>query len=143
MRFVLTNEGKIYDLESKKVSSWEYIDEKTAINVYGCEEAFYFIYYYDEEEGPYLECDDKGGHSMDSFNESEILKQGDMLEDICDCLMYVDKKEDFLITEVVKENMVYYPSETCYGCIKVKLPSGAIRLEPIAKMNRYGGLELL
>lgn len=82
--YVITKDGAIYDLKSKEVSSWEYIDNDTAINEYGVECAFYTIYYFDENKGHYSEYDGKGGHSCDFIEEKDILKQSENLEELCD-----------------------------------------------------------
>ncbi len=143
--YIRTKDGKIYDLENKKVSSWEYIDNDTAINEYGVEGAFYTIYYFDENEGCYSEYDGKGGHSCDFIEEKDIIKQGDTIEELCDYLMFVDndEKEDILITDVDEINITYSKNETCYACLKIKLPNGAIRIEPVAKFNEKWSFDLI
>jgi len=82
-----------------------------------------------------------------TFYRDEYIKQADTIKELCDCLMFVDNDEqkDFLITEVDEDNLNYYDkkNETCYGCIKVKLPNGAIRIEPVAKSNKNGEFELI
>lgn len=135
-KYIRTKEGKIFDLENKKVSSWEYIDNDTAVNEYGVEGAFYTIYYFDENEGHYSGYDGKGGHSCDFIEEKDIINQADTIDELCDCLMFVDEDEDFFITQVYKTNIPYYQKDgKCFGCIKIKLPNGAIRIEPVAKMK--------
>ena len=80
-----------------------------------------------------------------AFKENEVLKQADTIEKLCDCLMFVDNDEekDFLITGVNEININYSKKETCYGCIKVELPNGAIRIEPVAKFNEKWSFELI
>lgn len=80
--YIRTKDGTIYDLESKEVSSWEYIDNDTALNEYGVEGAFYTIYYFDENKGHYSEYDGKGGHSCVFIEEKDILKQSDTIEEL-------------------------------------------------------------
>ena len=89
-KYIRTKEGKIYDLESKEVSSWEYIDNDTAINEYGVEGAFYTIYYFNENKGHYSEYDGKGGHSCDFIEEKDILKQADTIEELIDEAVFFD-----------------------------------------------------
>ena len=95
MKYIRTKDGRIYDLESKEVSSWEYIDKELANKVYKEKEAFYCIYYYDEYKAPYLETDGKGGQSMDSIRESEILKQADTIEELCDYIVVINPDKNF------------------------------------------------
>ena len=74
MRYLITTKkNKIIDLEDKSVSSYEYVDKKTAEKEWGEEEAFYNVYYYDSDKGEHIERDGKGGSSMDCFRESEIV----------------------------------------------------------------------
>lgn len=77
----------------------------------------------------------------------KVIKQSDTIKELCDCLMFVDndKQKDFLITDVNEDNMNCYDNkkETCYGCIKIELSNGAIRIEPVAKLNENGELELI
>ena len=144
MKYIRTKDGRIYDLESKEVSSWEYINEELANNVYREKEAFYCIYYYDENKAPYLETDGKGGHSMDSIGESEILKQADTIEKLCDEFhieyFSLDKKLSyvrFYDFEIAKQNNE--DNDEIYGAIHIK-GKGLIY---VAKMNDKGELELL
>ena len=74
MRYILLRNGKVYDLEGKGVSSWEYDKEEKCYN----------IYYYDLYRGRYLEHDDKGGQSMDAFYDDAIRKFGDIISDLTD-----------------------------------------------------------
>lgn len=82
MRFLLLKNKKVIDLESKQVSSWNYID-KSKIEEYGIEEPCYEIYYFNRDIGEHIEQDDKGGQSMDSIYESQIQKTFETLEDYC------------------------------------------------------------
>ena len=81
------------------------------------------------------------------FRKENIIAKADTIKELCDCLMFVDndKQKDFLITDVNEDNMNCYDNkkETCYGCIKIELSNGAIRIEPIAKLNENGELELI
>ena len=121
MRYVITKDLKIYDLESKKISSWEYIDKDTAQKEYGCEDAVYNVYYYNREEGCYLECDDKGGQSMDSFYVNDILKSGDIVDELCDEYVIVDLLENekpiLIIKSVIREMMRRTTNIQIYGAI--------------------------
>ena len=84
MKYIRTKDGKVYDLESKEISSWEYIDNDTAINKYGVEHSFYAIYYFDENKGYYSKYDGKGGHSCIYIEEKDILKQADTIKELVD-----------------------------------------------------------
>ena len=71
-------------------------------------------------------------------------KQSDTIDELCDCLMIIDEDGDFFITQVYKINIPYYiKDKKCFGCIKIELPNGAIRIEPVAKMNEAGKLVLI
>ena len=83
MRYLILKNRKVIDLEDKGISSWEYIDEKRAkSDEFGWEEAFYVIYYFDENKGDHLEQDDKGGRSMDNYDESFVLATCDTPEEL-------------------------------------------------------------
>lgn len=89
-RFIRTRDGRIFDLQDTKVSSVEYIHTEEQLKEYGLEEPSYSIYYFSEDEGQHLEHDGKGGHSMDCIDQSEILMEGDKLEEVCDKLVSFD-----------------------------------------------------
>ncbi|MBR3208816.1 MAG: hypothetical protein IKF82_00965 [Bacilli bacterium] len=143
MKYIRTKDGKIYDLESKKVSSWEYIDNDTAINEYGVECAFYSIYYFDEYEGHYSEYDGKGGHSCDFIEEKDILKQADTIGELCDRFVNVSKcSKNITITGIYQVigcslKQIKGMSGEIYGAIWTS--KGLIF---VAKMNEKGDLEL-
>ena len=106
-KYIRTKDGKVYNLESKEVSSWEYIDNDTAINEYKVEGAFYSIYYFDEDEGHYSEYDDKGGHSCDFIEEKDILKQDDTIKELCDGFYLKTRRKD--TGEIhIQETFIYY-----------------------------------
>ena len=75
--------------------------------------------------------------------EPEDYKIADTIEELCDCLMFVDKLNNFVITEVNEINISYSENETCYACLKIKLPNGAIRIESVAKFNEKWSFELI
>lgn len=87
MRYILTKDNTLYDLESKKISSVEYIHTEEQLKEYGLEEPCYSVYYYSEDEGQHLERDGKGGRSMDNFYDSEIVKQANDIEDLIDAVI--------------------------------------------------------
>jgi hypothetical protein len=74
---------------------------------------------------------------VNRIREEQINKSSEDPSELCDSLMFVDNDEekDFLITEMNKDNLNYYDpkEETCYACLKIELPNGAIRIEPVAK----------
>ena len=82
MRYLITKKNKIIDLEDKSVSSYEYVDKKTAEKEHGEEEAFYNVYYYDSGKGKRVEKDGKGGSSVDCFKKSEIVFTCDTIEEV-------------------------------------------------------------
>ena len=83
MRYLILKNRKVIDLEDKGISSWEYIDEKRAkSDEFDWEEAFYMIYYFDENKGDHLEQDGKGGRSMDNYDESFVLATCDTPEEL-------------------------------------------------------------
>ena len=147
--YIRTKDDNIYDLGSKGVSSWEYIDNDTAINKYGVKGAFYTIYYFDENKGHYSEYDNKGGRSCDFIDEKDILKQSENLEELCDEIVYdyrlyqnkttwddrlvedsFEELDEPITDEMIKEG-IYGAIWTSRGLIYV------------AKMNENGELELI
>lgn len=142
--FIRTKD-EIYDLKSKEVSSWEYIDNDTARDIYGVDGAFYTIYYFDENKGRYLECDNKGGHSCDFIEEKDIVKQADTKEELCDEFV-IHRKEhnyNFVWNEDRNIGLNYFcflPEKyDVYGAVWVD-GKGLIY---VAKMNDEGKLVLI
>lgn len=145
-RYIRTNDGKIFDLESKEISSIEYIDKNTAINEYKVECAFYTIYYYNGLKGHYLECDNKGGYSCDFIEEKDILKQADTIEELFmpnDLLVVGDDKNQM---PIFIESIEYLKAWLyCHDIYKIKefyIKNGN-DFRCIAKMNEKGKLELI
>lgn len=144
--YIRTKDDNIYDLGNKGVSSWEYIDNDTAINKYGVKGAFYTIYYFDENKGHYSEYDNKGGRSCDFIDEKDILKQSENLKELCDCFVTespsVELKYRFNIYKTLNgaKKCAYANGDeiNIYGHIW-----NGITLTPVAKMNENGKLELL
>lgn len=126
-KYIRTKDGKIFDLESKETSSWEYIDNETAINEYGVEGAFYTIYYFDENKGHYSEYDGKGGHSCIFIEEKDILKQADTIDELCDeFVLYDDHFKTYGVFDKkiinfkwIQDHIEIYNFKelTIYGCI--------------------------
>jgi len=143
--YIRTKDGRVYNLESKEVSSWEYIDNDTAINEYGVECAFYTIYYFDENKGHYSEYDGKGGRSCIFIEEKDILKQSDTIEKLCDEFVIENNyygqvsQSRYYDYEVAKQNLDIASNDVIYGAIRVA-GKGLIY---VAKMNEDGNLELL
>ena len=139
--YIRTKDDNIYDLGSKGVSSWEYIDNDTAINKYGVKGAFYTIYYFDENKGHYSEYDNKGGRSCDFIDEKDILNQSENLEELCDKFVYC---QNGFYEMYSKLDFAHYDKEYIKNGGTIK---GAIwtsrGLIYVAKLNREGELELL
>ena len=144
-KYIRTKDGRIYDLESKEISSIEYIDKNRAINEYKVECAFYTIYYYNGLKGHYLECDNKGGYSCDFIEEKDILKQADAIEELCDEFVSTYKAWEYPIITKVKQANIFYIKE----CAKrgEQVIYGAIWTDKgliyVAKMNEKGELVLI
>lgn len=108
MRYILTKDNTLYDLESKKVSSVEYLHTEEQLKEYGLEEPCYSVYYYSEDEGQHLERDGKGGHSMDCIYQSEIVKQSDVIEEIFDDIIINEKDlRGHIIANCLREQREY------------------------------------
>lgn len=142
-RYIRTKDGRIFDLESKEISSIEYIDKNTAINEYKVECAFYTIYYYNGLKGHYLECDNKGGYSCDFIEEKDILKQADTIKELCDEFVVKDSFDKYCLEidanyEALKCNGWFNGDYLIYGAIWTD--KGLIY---VAKMNENGELELI
>ena len=97
MKYIRTKDGRIIDLTSKQVSSYEIVDDKTAVDEYGEESGFICVYYYDEDIGEHIEYDGKGGRSMDNWYLKDIVKQADTIEDLIqigDIVFYWQQSDD-------------------------------------------------
>lgn len=148
MKYIRTKDGRIIDLTSKQVSSYEIIDDKKAIDEYGEESGFICIYYYDEDIGEHIEYDGKGSRSMDSWHLKDIIKQADTIEELCDEFVY-----HFLVSNTYeimpKEDLEPQRKDCLLFHIKEKHHEvlGAIWTDKgliyVAKMNEKGELELL
>lgn len=125
VRYLLLKDGRMIDLEAHYVSSWNYVDRKTAIDVYGCESAFYEVYYRDGR-GEHCERDNQGGDTMDSIYTNEILRKGKNVTKMCD--MFINTWEnskpsfwselDNAISEM--KNVEYDIHKNLYGAIWTK-----------------------
>jgi len=88
---------------------------------------------------------------IEQFKTYEIIKQADTIEELCDEFILVAPyrfRRPKTATELEKdfEEMKYFytdKNDTIYGAIWIELDNGAMRLEPVAKMNEKGELELL
>lgn len=89
--YIKTRGGTIIDLNAKGVSSYRHVSLEEAVKEYGLKESFYEIYYYDVERGCHLETDEKGGRSMDCFDESEIIESSERLEDLFGLFIIIDE----------------------------------------------------
>ncbi len=100
-------------------------------------EGIYDVTYWNKDDyGYYTYFEDDFCAPKHYIYEDDIINKSENLIDLCDCLMFVDKDKDFIITETNKENLNCYDDkkETCYGCINIELPNGAIRVEPVTKV---------
>lgn len=149
MKYILMKDGRIIDLTSKQISSYEFVDDKRAIDEYGTDSGFIMVYYYDEDIGEHIEYDGKGGHSMDNWYLKDIIKQADTIEELCDEFVYKYKnpyykeaQETYELVKMSLENMKatmeMTSGATFYGAIWTD--KGLIY---VAKMNEKGELELL
>ena len=71
----------------------------------------------------------------------DVIAEADTIEELCDCYVIIIDGKPCLTT--IDEWSWYFEEYTLYACIWVTLPNGAPRLEPVAKMNEKGELELL
>ena len=143
MKYIRTKD-KIIDLTSKQVSSYEIIDDKTAVDEYGEDSGFIMVYYYKRDIGEHIEYDEKGGCSMDNWYLKDIIKQADTIEELCDEFVCVeneflhlivdiiDFKRDWQCAQITKRETKYYGA--------IWTDKGLIY---VAKMNDKGELELL
>jgi len=143
MKYIRTNDGRVIDLTSKPVSSYEIIDDKTAKEVYGVEKAFIFIYYYDDNIGAHIEHDGKGGCSMDNYYLDEI-RQTDNIEELFDGIIFKDTNTNKLHLDKIntKDGIFILGaslfSETVRGFIETN--EG---LKYVAKLAEEGGWQVL
>ena len=103
MQYIKMKDGRIIDLDSKRISSYEIVDDKTAMEKYSEEKGFILVYYFDEDEGEHLERDDKGGHSMDNWYLDDITTQVDSVEELCDFICYKIKKGGLAVAKITKD----------------------------------------
>ena len=146
IRYIRTKD-EIIDLTSRQVSSYEIIDDKTAIDEYGEDGGFIMVYYYNQDVGEHIERDNKGGHSMDNWYLKDILKQADTIEELCDCYLEdCGRGVPAIITKTMWVDLHMEKSlrgETSfYACI-IKRDEKGVHIEPFAKLNEKGEFELL
>ena len=81
--------------------------------------------------------------------EEDVLKEANTLKELCDIFKVVNiNQSPFSFTnyrdfELARFNKNKSENATLYGYIYILLPNGAVRIEPVAKMNEKGDLELL
>ena len=132
---------KIIDLTSKQVSSYEIIDDKTAIDEYGEDGGFIMVYYYNRDVGEHIEYDNKGGHSMDNWYLTDILKQADTVEELMMIDDLVFKKNGDIFVIANQAYIDYYIKHKSVAKLFIKDSKGNyIRA---AEENEKGELELL
>ena len=109
----------------------------------------YSIYYFNEDKGEHLEQDGKGGHSMDSIWDEDIITQADDIKDLCDAFIIEEDnkrtvylKEDNWTFDMIQD-LGTWSGRTCYGSIWVKGTHGEPILKPVTKMNSEGVLKLI
>ena len=163
-RYIRTIDGRIIDLNSKLVSSYEIIDDNTAKEEYGEDNGFICVYYFDEDIGEHIEYDNKGGRSMDNWYLKDIIKEADTIEELCDEIVreplypnVVSSKPFILITKYnpITETLLIARRrilEEQYRQLKLVSKGklniyGAIWTDKgliyVAKMNDKGELELI
>ena len=87
------------------------------------------------------------GYKTAYIKNENIIAQSENLDELCDCFETVADYAGqlsftrYLDFEQARLNMS--DEATLYGYIYIVLPNGAIRKEPIAKMNDKGDLELI
>ena len=100
-----------------------------------------------DEYGNY--CDPKNYETDMEIEAKYILKEADTIKELCDIFkvvniysgsIYFTNYRDF---ENARFNKNKTEDATLYGYIYIVLPNGAIRIEPVAKLNDKGDLELL
>ena len=145
MKYIRTKEGQIFEIENSKPSSIIICKPKIMEMLVAIDDKKY-------EKRKVIQAREIGKKHW----KNEIVAQADTIEEMCDCYLIVrkgrftirpiepyvcDKKEWDLKTKQLKAHII----ETCcvYGAIWIELPNEAMRLEPVAKMNNEGELELL
>ena len=141
---VRTKDGRIIDLNSKLVSSYEIIDDNTAKEEYGEDNGFICVYYFDEDIGEHIEYDNKGGRSMDNWYLRDIIKEANTIEELCD--VYVLDEKLYYKIEDLKFHIKQLKEWNRWPDYLIK-PYGAIWTDKgliyVAKLNDKGELELL
>ena len=150
MKYIRTKDGRVIDLTSKQVSSYEIIDDDTAIAKYGEDSGFIMVYYYNRDIGAYIEYDGKGGRSMNSWYLKDILKQADTIEEVFDQLVYVEDTIPEDIYPALMSPKGIIQSQIVLGCTKVyKLENFKYGiwtkkgLKYVAEFNDKGELKLI
>lgn len=86
-------------------------------------------------------------HNPKEIHSDFVIKQSESLEELCDCFKTVsDYAGQLIITHYFDfEQAIFNMSDEAelYGYIYIILSNGAVRIEPIAKMNDKGELELI
>lgn len=152
MKYIRTKDGRIIDLNSKLVSSYQIIDDKTAIEEYGEDSGFVMVYYYNRDIGEHIEYDNKGGSSMDNWYLKDIIKKADTIEELCDEFVYfAEELYDIPISVRLNDKIAFAQAKSNFklGCecgfknwlkLAIWTDKGLIY---VAKMNEKGELELL
>lgn len=99
-----------------------------------------------DEYGNY--CDPKTIETDMEVSNEGIIKEADTIKELCDVFKNVNiyagtiSFTDYMDFELARFNKS--DEATLYGYIYIVLPNGAVRIEPVAKMNEEkGDLELL
>jgi len=81
------------------------------------------------------------------LDKEDIIKESDTIKNLCDCFKNVSEyANQFSFTTYLDFEQARFNKndhQTLYGYINIVLPNGAIRIEPVAKMNEEGNLILL
>ena len=123
MKYVRTKDGRIHCFLGKNKDEFGF-------------------YYLDTNKEDKYRCDN---------NYYRDCKEADTIEELCDEFILVAPyrfRRPKTATELEKdfEEMKYFytnKNDTIYGAIWIELDNGAMRLEPVAKMNEKRELELL
>lgn len=83
--------------------------------------------------------------TQDLCEEFDVIKTSDDIKELLDTYSVVGrdgKCYPFFSLECAKKSAsLFHPAGTIYGCIHITLPNRAVRIEPVAKMNKKGDFE--
>lgn len=98
-----------------------------------------------DEYGNY--CNPKNYETDMEVSNEYIIKEADTIKELCDVFKNVNVYAGTIsFTNYINFELARFNKSeeaTLYGYIYIILPNGAVRIEPVAKMNEKGCLELL